>query len=330
MAERQLAEVTDAAPTALSHLIGQKSVVEQVRVALDAAHQDGKKFDHALLVGPSGCGKTQTAKVIAAEMATELHEMLGQSITCPADFNSVLLAAKDRDILFVDEAHELQKEYQTALFLALDQRKLILAGGRSARGVQSIPLQDFTLLLATTDEFGVLAPLQQRMRLVLRFQFYSVAELTTVLLQRSRALGWSVHEELLPLMAQRARSTPRLALRLLSSCRRVCRAEGETMITAEHLHRACDLEQIDELGLGPTEQQYLGLLAEGASRLNVIASVLGLPARTVSYVTESFLLRAGLIIKDDQGRRQLTAKGREHLSSRTGSTGLVSEGVSNA
>ncbi len=330
MVERHLNEVTDAAPTALNHLIGQRSVVEQVRVALDAAHQDGKKFDHALLVGPSGVGKTQTAKVIAAEMATELHEILGQSITCPADFNSVLLAAKDRDILFVDEAHELPKEYQTALFLALDQRKLVLAGGRSGRGVQSLPLHDFTLLLATTDEYGILAPLAQRMRLVLRFQFYSVNELTTLLLQRSRALGWSVHEELLPLMAQRARGTPRLALRLLSSCRRVCRAEGETTITAEHLHRACELEQIDEIGLGPTEQQYLGLLAEGASRLNVIASVLGLPSRTVSHVTESFLLRAGLIVKDDQGRRQLTAKGRSHLSNRKSSSAPASEGAPNA
>ena len=147
MSEKQLTEVNDAAPTSLKHMVGQRSVVEQVAVAIDAAFADDKKFDHALLVGPSGCGKTQTAKIIAAEMATELHEMLGQSITCPADFNSVLLAAKDRDILFVDECHELSKEFQTALFLALDQRRLILAGGRSARGVQSIPLGDFTLLV---------------------------------------------------------------------------------------------------------------------------------------------------------------------------------------
>ena len=91
MSQKHLTEVNDAAPTSLTHMIGQRSVVEQVRVALDAAHQDAKSFDHSLLVGPSGCGKTQTAKVIAAEMGTELHEMLGQSITCPADFNSVLI-----------------------------------------------------------------------------------------------------------------------------------------------------------------------------------------------------------------------------------------------
>jgi len=105
-----------------------------------------------------------------------------------------------------------------------------------------------------------------------------------------------------------------LALRLLQACRRVCRASGESIITLAHLNRACDLEGIDGLGLGPTDQKYLQIVADGNSRLNVIASLLGLPARTVGEVTEPFLLRAGLLIKDDQGRRQLTAKGRKHAS----------------
>ena len=115
-------------------------------------------------------------------------------------------------------------------------------------------------------------------------------------------------------IAQRARGTPRLALRLLQSCRRVCRSEGQETLTLEHLLRACQLEQIDGLGLGPTEQHYLCILGEGDTRLNVIASRLGLPARTVSEVTEPFLIRSGLVVKDDGGRRQLTAAGREHLS----------------
>jgi Holliday junction DNA helicase RuvB len=127
---------------------------------------------------------------------------------------------------------------------------------------------------------------------------------------------WSVQEELLPPIAQRSRGTPRLALRLLQSCRRVCRAESESTITIRHLQRACELEQIDVIGLGPTEQLYLRALADGASRLNVIGSILGSPAKTVSQVVEPFLLRSGLIVKDDSGRRELTAKGREHLSRR--------------
>jgi len=206
----------------------------------------------------------------------------------------------------------LKKEYQTSLYRAVENRKLFLHGKSN---VQSIPLADFTLLLSTTDEYCLLQPLRDRMKLVLRFSFYSIEELTTLVKQRNQALGWKTDEEVFPSIAQRARNTPRLGLRLLQSARRVCRAQGESMITMSHLEKACQLEGIDDLGLGPTEQQYLQILGEGDSRLNVIASRLGLPARTVSQVTEPFLIRAGLVVKDDHGRRQLTALGREHLLS---------------
>jgi holliday junction DNA helicase RuvB len=305
-------DINDVAPTSLSHIIGQRSVVDQVRVAVEAAFADARKFDHAMLVGPPGLGKTQLASVIAQEMAVEFTEALGQSIKTPGDLNALLLAAKDKSVLHLDEAHELKKEFQTALYRAIEGRKLFVQG-RSSQ-VQSIPLADFSVLLSTTDEYCLLQPLRDRMKLVLRFSFYAEEELAVLLKQRSRALNWVVDEGVFPLIAQRARGTPRLALRLLQSARRVCRAEGERTITLSHLERACGLEQIDALGLGPTEQEYLRILAEGDTRLNVIASRLGLPPRTVSQVTEPFLLRAGFLVKDDNGRRQLTAVGRQHLN----------------
>jgi Holliday junction DNA helicase RuvB len=232
--------------------------------------------------------------------------------------NALLLAAKDKDIIHIDECHELAKPYQTALYRAIDKREIVLSGsGKPGSTPQSIPLGDFTLLLSTTDEYNLLQPLRDRMRLLLRFDFYSNEDLTTVLLQRSRALRWEIEEQVLPLIAQRARGTPRLALRLLQSCRRVCRAGGETTITTEHLERACALEQIDDLGLGPVEQRYLKIVANGASRLNVIASMLGLPSKTVSEVVEPFLVRSNFLVKDDQGRRQITADAREHLLNRS-------------
>lgn len=311
--EKPPAEINDLAPTSLSHIIGQRGVIAQVTVALDAAQIDGKKFDHALLVGPPGLGKSALARVIAAEMAAELHEVLGQSVAGPADLNALLLGAKDRDVIHIDECHELATEQQTALYMALDQRRIVLAGGRSGRSPQSIPIADFSLLLSSTDEFDLLQPLRDRMKMILRFDFYDNNELAEVVRQRARALGWRVDDDVLPEIARRSRGTPRLALRLLQSCRRVCRAEGETGITIDHLRRACDLEHLDELGLGPAEQKYLEILAQGVSRLNVVASMLGLPSRTVAEVSEPFLLRSGLIIKDDQGRRQLTSQGREHL-----------------
>jgi Holliday junction DNA helicase RuvB len=307
-------EVNDAKPSAVDELVGNLGVIQQVRVALSAAQIDGTRFDHALLVGPAGLGKTNLAEVIAAEMGCDFIEVLGQSVRNPSDLHAVLLGANERTVVFFDEAHELRTEYQTSLYLALDRKRVILSGGRGGCAPQSIPLAGFTLLLATTDEHCLLAPLRDRMRLVLRFQHLSQDELTIVVRNRSQALRWEIEDAVLPLIAQRARGVPRLALRLLQSCRRVARSRRDDLIQPDHLRRACELEQVDSLGLGPVEQAYLAALANGNSRLNVLATLVGLPTQTVTQVVEPFLVRSGLVMKDDLGRRQLTAHGRAHLS----------------
>lgn len=307
------AEVNEVKPSAIGTLVGQRAVVEQVRVALDAARADARPFDHALMVGPAGCGKTTVAHCVSQEMGGTLHEVLGQTLETPADLNFLLLGAKDRDVVFVDEAALIPSDQQHSLLLALDQGKLVLGGGRTGRSPQAIPLARFTLLLATTDEYKLLAPLTQRMRLCLRFSFYDEGELVELLGQRCHALGWPVDPEVLPRVARRSRGTPRLALRLAQAAWRVARSEGEARITAGFLRRACDLEGIDPLGLDVTQQAYLRVVAEGTGRLNVIASRLGLPTRTVSEVVEPYLIRSGLVEKDESSKRLLTRRGREHF-----------------
>ena len=121
-------EVNDVAPSSLSHLVGQRSVIEQVRVAIDAAFADNRKFDSAMLVGPPGVGKTALASVVAQEMATEFHDILGQSIKGISDLNALLLAANDKDVIHIDEAHELDKRLQTVLYLAIDRKKVLVRG----------------------------------------------------------------------------------------------------------------------------------------------------------------------------------------------------------
>ena len=178
---------------------------------------------------------------------------------------------------------------------------------------QAIKLRRFSFIGATTDEHTLIRPLTERFRLLLRFSYYSVAELSEIVRTRAKCLGWAIEEGVPHSIGERSKGIPRLAIRLLQSCWRVCRAAGEEIMTRRHLERACTLEQIDPVGLDATEQTYLRLLSEGPLRLNMLATMLGLPAKTLSSVTESFLVRAGLITKDKHGLRLLTAKGMEHV-----------------
>jgi len=304
-------DVQDIKPTSLRHLIGNDHVRQQVQVALDACFEDQVRFPDTLLTGPPGQGKSSLANVIAQELATTLHETIGQSVSGPAELNALLLGAKDGELIHIDEVHELPTEQQTALFICLDQRKLMVT---NQKGAVSIPLAKFSLLLSTTDPHKVLPPLRDRMRMVLELAYLTAAELAEVVRQRSRALGWTVAEDVPDKIAVRGRGTPRIALRILQSARRVSRSEGESVITLSHLHRSCELDRIDGKGLSSQEQRYLEFLGEGPTRLNVLASCLGMPSKTVSDVIEPFLIRSGLVIKDGNGRRTLTKSGMDHLS----------------
>ena len=308
-------EINDVSPTSLSHVACESNagVIEQCRVAIDAAFQDDRRLDDILLTGPPGVGKSSLSFVMAQEMAVPFHEVLGQNLRTPADLNNLLLSCESKSICLIDEFHEAPQAISTCLLMALDKRQIMVRGGSS---VQALPVEDFTLIAATTEPYLIPEPLRQRAKLHLELSFFTEGDLATVVERRSRGLSWDIDQKISPLIARRARGTPRLALRLLQAARRVTRSQGQTFTTVEHLAHACRLEQLDSLGLGPLEQKYLQLLDDegGGRRLNLLASALGVPAKTLSSVTEPFLIRAGLVDKDDASRRVLTQKGRQHLS----------------
>jgi len=302
----------DVRPSSLSHMIGQEHVRAVVSSTLDYCFQDQVPFPHALMLGPPGVGKTAMAKVVSTECASGFHEILGSAITSPAEFFAVLMRAKDLDIVFIDEIHLLESNYQHTLLIALDEQRIYLPNS-NGNAPQSINLGKFSLIGATTDEHKLIRPLVDRFKLLLRFDYYTATELAEIIRTRAKGLRWPVQSDVPEPIALRSKGVPRLAIRLLQSSWRCCRAVGDHAITKEHLERACVLEQIDPLGLDATEQQYLRCLADGPLRLNMLVSMLGLPAKTVSSVTESFLIRSGLITKDKNGLRMLTGKGMAHI-----------------
>jgi Holliday junction DNA helicase RuvB len=304
-------DLRDVQPTSFRHIIGQRHVTEALQIAVDASFHEGTKLDDSLLCGPPGLGKTSLVNVLAHELAVPFIEVLAQSITNIAELNAVLLGASN-GILFLDEIHLLNPIQQHALLQVIDKRRIFLSGGKS---VQSIPVAEFTLVGATTDPDGLIQPLLDRFRIILHLDYYSREELAQVVHQRCHALCWEYEPDLLNEIAQRGRGTPRIALRLLQSARRVAVAEGGKEIALRHLFKACEIERISELGLDNSQQKYLRLLAASGQRLNVLSSMLGVSTKVLTKTVEPYLLRSGMIVKTDGGLRQLTAEGRDHLAS---------------
>jgi Holliday junction DNA helicase RuvB len=305
-------DLRDVQPTSFRHIIGQRLVTQALEIAVSASFAEQKRLDEILLCGPPGLGKSAYITVLASELGgVPFTELLAQSITNTAELNQALLSASD-GLLFLDEIHLLRPTHQHALLQVLDKRRIFLSGGRS---VQSIPVAPFTLVGATTDPDGLIEPLVSRFRIILHLDYYEESDLAEIVRQRCRALGWEFEPNVLTEIAQRGKGTPRIAIRLLQSARRVQVAEGATALGVAHLHRACEIERISDLGLDSIQQKYLALLAGGPQRLNVLASMLGVSTKVLTKTVEPFLLRSGLVVKDDQARRNLTEIGQDHLTS---------------
>lgn len=304
-------DLRDHQPQSFRQIIGQAHVKKALEIAVEASFAEQKRLDDVLLCGPPGLGKTGLVTVLQQELALpSLTTVLAQSISNTAELNSVLLSATE-GLLFLDEIHLLSPNAQHTLLKVLDDRKIDINTGRT---VTSIPVAPFTLVGATTDPDGVIAPLVDRFRLVLNLDYYSLDELSQIVRQRLVAMCWEYEPGLLHEIAVRARQTPRIALRLLQSVRRWQVAEGSNVLTVDHLRRACEVERISPMGLDNLQQKYLQLLANGPQRLNVLASMLGTSTKVLTKTCEGFLLRSGLVVKTDSGLRNLTESGQSHLS----------------
>ena len=310
-------------PPTIDHFIGQDQVKQRFRVALEAAWNDGARLPHMLMVGPAGCGKTTLAHLAAREMAANIHERIGQNVMWPGALNGLLAEAEDKDIVFLDEVHEMGTMCQTLLYKAMEERKLFVDGPGPGDKTLALPTNDFCLIAATTDEYALLPPLRDRFKVILPFTFYSASDLAGITMQHAQMMGTRVDSTVASAIAARSRGIPRHAIRLLEACHRFARSKGDEQITPAHFEETVTMDGIDSLGLGPDEQRYLKLLADHQGqpvRLFTVEAALGVHQRTIQMVIEPFMIRAGLIERAQQGR-QITVLGLRHL-------GLVDEAES--
>ncbi len=306
-------EINDCKPQVIEHFVGQKQIVERCKIALESAWNQGGKLPHIIMQGGPGLGKTELSHILANEMGSELHEQLAQNISKPSDLHALLLTPKDKEVVLIDEIHELPPMSQTTLYRAMEDKQIFL---ESRRGKKSRPVEiaNFTIIGATTDPQMLLQPLRDRFKMTLDLEPYHSSELELLLLNRRKQLGWIVGENVICEIAKRGKGTPRIALRLLDSARMTASADGSDNISIEHLNRTCHLENIDPIGLTGNEIKYLKILYDndGSSRLNVLASCLSLHTKHVSNIIESYLIREGLVTKSNS-LRVLTQTGMEHI-----------------
>lgn len=310
--EEEKAVETSLRPQMLSDYIGQERIKEMMRVYIQAARSRGEAMDHVLFYGPPGLGKTTLSGIIANEMGVNMKVTSGPAIEKPVEMAAILNNLQKGDILFIDEIHRLNRQVEEVLYPAMEDFAIDImlgkeAGARSVR----IDLPPFTLVGATTRAGLLSAPLRDRFGIVEKMEFYTTAELMTIVKRSAGVLGVTIDEEGAERIARRSRGTPRLANRLLKRVRDFAEVQYNGHITKEVADYALDILDVDRLGLDNNDRVYLQTIIEkfegGPVGIDTIAAALSEDAGTLEDVIEPYLLMNGLIKRTPRGRIALKA-----------------------
>jgi holliday junction DNA helicase RuvB len=304
-------------PPSLAEFVGQARIKQQLEIALQAARSRGDALDHVLLVGPPGLGKTSLAYIIRHELGVGIRCVAGPALERKGDMAAILTALEQRDVLFVDEIHRLNRAVEEVLYPALEDFRLdIVVGQGPAARTLTLDLPSFTLVGATTRTGLLTTPLRDRFGMTFRLGYYDAAELTTIVDRSARILDVQVEGEAAQEIARRSRGTPRIANRILRRVRDVAEVRHDGVVTPAIAQEALELLEIDELGLEEVDRQLLRAIIErfdgGPVGLSTLAVSLGEEPDTIEDVYEPYLLQLGFIQRTPRGR-VATPLGRAHL-----------------
>ena len=298
---------TSLRPQLLSEYIGQERIKSTLKIFIDAAKSRKEPLDHVLFYGPPGLGKTTLCGIIANEMGVNMKVTSGPAIEKPGEIAAILNGLSEGDVLFVDEIHRLNRQVEEVLYPAMEDYAIDIMLGKdySARSIR-LELPKFTLVGATTRAGLLTAPLRDRFGIIQKMDFYTPAELKTIVMRSADVMQVKIEEEGAFEIARRSRGTPRLANRLLKRVRDFAQVKYDGVITKAVADFALDILDVDKLGLDNNDRAILNAMIQkfsgGPVGLETLAACLGEDAGTLEDVYEPYLLMNGLINRTPRGR----------------------------
>lgn len=294
-------------PNLLSEFIGQKEIIDNLKICLTAAKQRNEPLEHILFSGPPGLGKTSLSHIIAHEMGTKVTATSGPAITRAGDLIGILTNLEKGDILFIDEIHRLSKVVEEFLYPAMEgfQIDFIIDKGPYAKTIK-FNLKPFTLVAATTRSGLLSGPLRSRFGIFYHLDFYPAQDLAKIIKHSADKLTMQIEEEAALEIARRARGTPRIANRLLRRIRDYAQVLKIEKITLETAQKTLNDLGIDKAGFDDMDRRVLKLILEtyegGPVGVESLAASLNEEVDTVVDTVEPYLLKTGYLKRTSRGR----------------------------